>query len=115
MADAWDQGGTYTLAEVMAFRGRVRRCEACQEPMPAGRRGFTCSPECSRFRTRQRNRERAGRWRENAKAAMADRLHVFSDAGPPPMAWLNLLATVPAGSRLTLDLPDGSAVSWFRP
>jgi hypothetical protein len=62
-----------------------------------------------------RNRERAKRWRDNAKEAMAGHLQVFSDAGPPPMAWLTLLATVPAGSRLTLDLPDGSAIVWSRP
>jgi hypothetical protein len=83
--------------------------------MPPGRRYFTCSPECSARRIKVRNRERAERWRTNAKAAMAGTLQVFPEAEPPPMAWLTLLATVPAGSRLTLDLPDGSAVSWFRP
>jgi hypothetical protein len=106
---------TLTMAQLIQLRGTVRRCASCGEPMPPDRRGLTCSPECSAYRERLRNRERAARWRDNAKAAMAGTLQVFSEAGPPPMAWLNLLATVPAGCRLTLDLPEGSAVTWSRP
>jgi hypothetical protein len=83
--------------------------------MPPDRRGYTCSPGCAEYREKMRNRERAKRWRDNAKAAMAGELRVFSDAGPPPLAWLGLLATVPAGATLTLALPDGSRVSWSRP
>jgi hypothetical protein len=41
---------------------------------------------------------------------------VFGDVPePPPMLWLTVLASVPAGSSLRLTLPDGSAIAWVRP
>jgi hypothetical protein len=116
-AVADEGGGTYTRTQLLAIRGGIAaRCESCGERMPPGRHGVTCSPECSRYRERLRNRERAKRWRDNARDAMAGALQVFGDnPEPPPMAWLHVLATVPAGCRLTLALPDGSTVSWSRP
>jgi hypothetical protein len=111
-AEPWD---TLTREQLLALRGSVRRCSACGQLLPADRRGRTCSPGCARYWQKVRSRERAARWRNSAKEALARHLQVFSSARPPPMAWLHLLASAPAGSRLTLDLPDGSRISWSRP
>jgi hypothetical protein len=116
-ADPTDLETSYTLDQIRAFRGglEVRRCASCGVAMPASKQGLTCSPECSRYREKMRNRQRAEAWRNNAKQAMAGVLGVFGESDPPPMMFLHLLAAVPHGSRLTLDLPDGSMITWSRP
>jgi hypothetical protein len=117
VADRTDLETSFTLGQIRAFRGglEVRRCASCREPMPPGKQGLTCSPECSAYRTKVRNRERAEAWRNNAKAVLAGVLQVFGESDPPPMMFLNLLASVPHGSHLTLVLPDGSTIMWSRP
>ena len=90
-------------------------CSECGDLIRNRPRALTCSTDCADERRKRRNRERAGSWRDRAKQAMAERLDVFGPTRePPPIQYTHLLASVPAGSVLTLTLPTGDSISWSR-
>ena len=102
------------LRGALASTSTARRCSECGVLIRGRSGAFTCGQDCADERRKRRNRERAEAWRTRAKQAIAGRLDVFGPSGPPPVAYLDILAGVPAGATLTLQLPNGSSVSWAR-